>query len=132
MKISVKHVASFVFVLTMIVVPQIVFGATLGQQGGWSQGLTNGQTGGVSTQTPTAIITNIINYALAIIGFLGVLGFIIAGIMYLVSAGNEDTAEKAKSYMVNSIIGVIIALLGYVVMAAISTLLGAGGATTGL
>ncbi len=130
MKISIKHVVSFAFVLAVMVAPQVAFG--LANAGGWSNGLQNGQTGGVSTQTPTTIITNIINYALAIIGFLGVLGFIIAGIMYLISAGDETMAEKAKTYMINSIIGVIVALLGYVVMAAISTLLGAGGATTGL
>ncbi len=131
MKISVKHVVSFALLLAIMVAPQVAFGLTNGD-GGWANGLDNGKTGGVSTLTPTTIVTNIINYALAIIGFLGVLGFIISGIMYLVSAGDESQAEKAKSYMVNSIIGVIIALLGYVVMAAISTLLSAGGATTGL
>jgi uncharacterized membrane protein YjgN (DUF898 family) len=130
MKTTVKHIASFALVLSLMIAPQVAFGLT--NAGGWANGLENGQTGGVSTQTPTTIITNIINYALAIIGFLGVLGFIISGIMYLVSAGDESMAEKAKGYMVNSIIGVIVALLGYVVMAAISTLLGAGGATTGL
>jgi uncharacterized membrane protein YjgN (DUF898 family) len=130
MKISVKHIASLAVVFAIVVAPQAAFGLT--NAGGWSNGLSNGQTGGVSTQTPTTIITNIINYALAIIGFLGVLGFIISGIMYLVAAGDEGMAEKAKSNMVNSIIGVIVALLGYVVMAAISTLLSAGGATTGL
>ena len=87
---------------------------------------------GVATSTPSSILINIINYALAILGFLGILGFIIAGVMYILSAGDEASAKKAKGYMVNSIIGVIIALLGYVVIAAISTLLGAGGATTGL
>ncbi|MDD5083930.1 MAG: hypothetical protein PHT88_03290 [Candidatus Moranbacteria bacterium] len=132
MKISVKHIASFTLVLAILVLPQVVFGATIGQQGGWTQGLTNGTTGGVSQQTPTTIVTNIINYALAIIGFLGVLGFIISGIMYLVSAGDEAMAEKAKNNMVYAIIGVIVALLGYVVMAAISTLLSAGGANNGL
>jgi hypothetical protein len=128
MKKTMKHIASFALVIAVLVAPQVAFGLT--NAGGWSNGLTNGQTGGVSTQTPTTIITNVINYALAIIGFLGVLAFIIAGIMYLVSAGDEAQAEKAKSYMINAIIGVIIALLGYVVMSAISSLLGAS--TNGL
>ena len=132
MKITAKHIASFVFLLAIIALPSIAFGATIGGQGGWGQGLANGTTGGVSQKTPTEIITNIINYALAIIGFLGVLGFIISGIMYLVSAGDEGMAEKAKNNMVYAIIGVIVALLGYVVMAAISTLLAAGGSSTGL
>jgi hypothetical protein len=87
---------------------------------------------GVSTSTPSDILKNVINYALAIVGFLGILGFVISGIMYLVSAGDEDLAKRGKTYMVYSIIGVIIALVGYVVMAAISSLLGAGGSTGGL
>lgn len=132
MKKSMKHIASFALVLAIIVVPQIAFGATINEQGGWTKGLANGTTGEVSQLTPTVIIKNVINYALAIIGFLGVLGFIVAGIMYLVSAGDETLAEKAKGYMVNAIIGVVVALLGYVIMAAISTLLAAGGATQGL
>jgi hypothetical protein len=127
MKTTIRSSVSFVFTLAIVSIPQIAFGQ-------WDINANqSAATGfGVSTSTPTAILTNVVNYALAIIGFLGVLGFIIAGIMYLVSAGDEAKAEKAKGYMVNCIIGIVIALLGYVVMAAISTLLGAGGASSGL
>ena len=113
--------------LVATIIPKTVFGA-------WN--MANNQMAaasfGVSTSTFSGILTNIINYALAIVGFLGVLGFVISGIMYLVSAGDDDLAKKSKGYMVNSIIGITVALLGYVIMAAISTLLGAGGATSGL
>lgn len=134
MKNIIKHIASLVLVLSIVVVPQLTFAAITNGQGGFDVSGIKTDAGdfGISTATPTDILTNIINYALALIGFLGVLGFIISGIMYLVSAGDEGAAEKAKGYMVNSIIGVIIALLGYVVIAAISTLLGSGGATNGL
>lgn len=127
-----KNIASLALVLAIVVLPQVAFGATNREQAGWEQGLVNGQTGGVSRSTPTEIITRVINYALAIIGFLGVLGFIISGIMYLVSAGDEGAAEKAKGYMVNSIIGVVVALLGFVIMNAVSTLLLAGRSNDGL
>ncbi len=130
MKSAQQHFRKLFFsfaMLGLIALPNIAFGK-------WDISANqNAASGfGVSTSTPTSILTNIINYALAIIGFLGVLGFIIAGIMYLISAGDETLAEKAKGYMVNAIIGVVVALLGYVIMAAISALLGAGGATTGL
>ena len=137
-----KRIASLMLVLGVIVVPQFVFSVSSAAaqtkaelEAATKQGNASGfdvaddRVGGAAFgvagtgQTPTAIIKNIINYALAIVGFLGVLGFIISGIMYLVSAGDEGQAEKAKGYMVNSIIGVIVALLGYVVMAAVSTLL---------
>ena len=122
-----RNVAFSVAATTIALAPHVTLAA-------WNMGATqSAATGfGVSTSTPTAILTAVINYALALIGFLGVLGFVIAGIMYLISGGDETMTAKAKSYMISCIIGVIIALLGYVVMAAISSLLGAGGSTAGL
>ena len=131
MKKTMKHIASLALVLAIMILPQVAFGANNTQQAdGWSKNLQQNagdSSLGIAKETPTEIIKNVINYALAIIGFLGVLGFIISGIMYLVSAGDEGAAEKAKGYMVNSIIGVVVALLGYVVMAAVTTLLVGSG-----
>jgi hypothetical protein len=69
------------------------------------------------------IIWGILNWLLAIVGFAGVIGFAIAGIMYLTSAGGEDQIKLAKKAMVNSIYGVVVALLGLVVINAADTLL---------
>jgi hypothetical protein len=123
----VRNIAFSVVATALAVAPHVTLAA-------WNinQTQSNAQGFGLSTATPTTILSAVINYALAIIGFLGVLAFIISGIMYLVSAGDEKTASKAKGYMVYAIIGVVVALIGYVVMAAISSLLGAGGSTTGL
>lgn len=75
------------------------------------------------------IIATIIEWLLAIFGLLGILGFVISGVMYLVSAGDEDMAKRAKKGLIYSIIGIIVGLSGYVVMQAISGLLtGMGGA----
>ena len=52
------------------------------------------------------------------------IGFVIAGILYLTAAGNESQAEKAKNAMTYSIIGVIVALVGYVIIQAVSAWLG--------
>lgn len=85
---------------------------------------------GISTSTITGsggILNTIIAYALAIIGFFGILAFVIAGVMYLVSTGDEDTTKHAKNYMIYAVIGITVALLGFVIMATISSLLGAGG-----
>ena len=127
MSVKISHSIGVVVAFVSITLPSVAFGA-------WNMANNQGAAKklGISTSTPSLILTNIINYALAIIGFLGVLGFIISGIMYLVSAGDEDMAKTAKQNMVYAIIGVTVALIGYVVMAAISTILGAGGATGGL
>ena len=86
-----------------------------------------------STQLPSGTITNIITnfmkWALALLGVFAVIGFVIAGIMYLISAGNENMQEKAKKAMIYSIVGVIVGLLGYVIMQAVETWLGGTGTT---
>ena len=79
--------------------------------------------------TVLAIVTQAMNWILAIVGILGVVGFAIAGILYLTAAGNEDMISKAKKAMVMSIIGVIVALLGLVIMQAVKTWLGGTSAT---
>jgi len=63
-----------------------------------------------------SIIANILDWLLAIIGIVGIIGFAIAGILYLTSAGNEDRMTTAKRAMIYSIIGVIVALSGLVVL----------------
>ena len=85
-------------------------------------------TAGGGTNLPESsvmdIITNIMKWLLTAIGIIGVIGFAIAGILYLTAAGDEDRIKKAKSAMVMSIIGVIVALVGVVALQAASTMLG--------
>jgi len=71
-----------------------------------------------------AILKNGMNWLLIIVGILGVVGFVIAGILYLTAAGDDTQIEKAKKAMVYSIVGVIVALLGIVILQAASAFLG--------
>ena len=64
------------------------------------------------------IVRNILNWLLGILSVVSLIGFIIAGIMYLTAAGDETQAEKAKKAMLYSIIGVIVGLSGFVVFQA--------------
>jgi hypothetical protein len=125
MKKIMKHIASFALVLAVIVVPQAVSAAGTAFKWDMSVASDKAELFGISIETPSNILTTIIGYILAIVAFLGVLMFIISGIMYLVSAGDEKKSASAKATMTNAIIGIIVALIGYVVMAAISTLVGA-------
>jgi hypothetical protein len=85
------------------------------------------------TQLPSGSIMNIIksimNWLLTLVGILGVIGFAIAGILYLTAAGDEDRIGLAKRAMTWSIVGVIVALLGLVIIQAANTMLG-GSSTT--
>ncbi len=69
------------------------------------------------------IIKNLLTWILSIFGLLAVIGFIIAGIMYIISSGDDDAMKKAKKAMTYSIIGVIVALSGLVVIFAVDSAL---------
>lgn len=90
---------------------------TSAQNTGWnpstlsSSGLPSGQIGD--------IIRAVLFWLLGSIGVLAVIGFVISGIMYIVSTGDDDTIKKAKSYMFNCIIGVVVALSGLVIVYAV-------------
>ncbi|NMC87266.1 MAG: hypothetical protein GYA69_02320 [Candidatus Moranbacteria bacterium] len=69
------------------------------------------------------IITSAMNWLLILVGILGVIGFVIAGIIYLTAAGDEDQIAKGKKAMIYSIVGVIVALLGVVIIQAVQGML---------
>ena len=78
---------------------------------------------GLSGATIKQILTNLLSWMLAIIGIIGIIGFIIAGVQYLLSAGDDDMIETAKRNMKWAIVGVVVALGGFVIIQAINTLL---------
>lgn len=69
------------------------------------------------------ILQNFMTWLLVIVGILGVIGFVISGIIYLTAAGNEEQAQKGKRTMVYSIVGIIVAMLGAIIMKAAQALL---------
>jgi hypothetical protein len=71
----------------------------------------------------TDIAKTIMTWILGMVGFLGVIGFAIAGILYLTSAGDEDKIGTAKKAMTWAIVGVVVALLGVVIIKAADSML---------
>lgn len=72
----------------------------------------------------TGIVSNFMTWILGLVGLLGIIGFAIAGILYLTAAGDDDRISTAKRAMTWSIVGVIVALLGVVIIQAANTMLG--------
>lgn len=70
--------------------------------------------GGVKT-----ILSRVLVWVLGIFGILALISFVIAGIQYFVSAGNDNAMQNAKRNMTFSIIGVVIGLAGVVIVKAI-------------
>lgn len=69
------------------------------------------------------IVTNIMYWILGIFGFLAIIAFAISGIQYILSVGDEKSIDTAKRSMKWSIIGVVVALSGLVIIYAVDRML---------
>ena len=69
------------------------------------------------------ILLNLMSWLFGIFGFLSIIAFLIAGMQYLIAAGNPDSAKKAKQNVQYSIIGILVALSGFIIILAISNFL---------
>ena len=78
---------------------------------------------GLSDRPIIDIVENLMNWLLGLFGLLGIIAFVISGIQYLTAAGDENQAETAKRNMKFSIIGVIVALSGWIIINAIDSAL---------
>ena len=73
--------------------------------------------------TFTGLVLVIINLALSIVGLISVLYIIIGGFRYVTAAGNEEASEGAKNTIWHAVIGLIVVILSFVIVRAISVAL---------
>jgi hypothetical protein len=75
-----------------------------------------GKTDGLATDsisgalTIKKIVENVLNFLLAIIGLLSMIGLVVGGSYYLTAYGDEKRAETGKKMITASIIGIVVAL----------------------
>ncbi len=60
-------------------------------------------------------VNNIINIALSLLGIIFVLLAIYGGVIFMTARGNEEQTKKAKSVIIQSIIGLIIIISAYAI-----------------
>lgn len=72
------------------------------------------------------VIKNVASWILVILGSIALISFVIAGIIYLTSLGDDKRMERAKRAMLYSIIGVVVGLSGFVLIQAINSWLAGG------
>lgn len=125
-----KKLKKIYLIIPVIIAPLLVASTAYAiGSGTWTSSLSSLKTTtGLPNATITDIIKNIMLWLLYILGFIGIIGFVISGVMYLLSAGDETMAGRAKKGMTYSIIGIIVALSGLVIITAVSAIL--GGAET--
>lgn len=78
---------------------------------------------GLSEAPVADLLIKLMNWLLAIFGFLAIIAFVISGIQYFMAAGDEKTAETAKRNMKYSIIGIVVTLSGWIIIQAIDSAL---------
>jgi len=66
-----------------------------------------------------AILKSVLSWMLGIIGMIALIAFVISGIQYLTSHGDEKQIATAKLTMTYAAIGIIAALSGFIVIQAI-------------
>jgi type IV secretory pathway VirB2 component (pilin) len=69
-------------------------------------------------------ITNIINFALGLLGLIAVAFLIFAGIMMVTAGGDQANIDKAKKIITYAVIGIVIILLSYTIVTFVTTALG--------
>lgn len=94
--------------------------------GYWQAGICFPGGTGLSNAPVYEILYKLVWWLLAIVGFIGIIAFTISGMQYLLSAGSEKMIETAKHNMTYSIIGMVVALSGLVVIFFIHEMLSGG------
>lgn len=74
--------------------------------------------GGIGT-----VLDNVLIWLLGIFGVLALIAFVISGVMYLTSRGDQSQIDNAKNAMTWSIIGVVVGLSGVIVISTIEELM---------
>lgn len=74
---------------------------------------------GLPSNTVQGVLKNLLTWLLGTMGILAMIGFIISGIMYIMSSGNDDMITKAKSGFKYSVIGITVALSSFIIIQAV-------------
>ena len=123
-----KKLLVFIILIFIFALPIFNVCAQTAGSAGSKYGLTNTaqvaeltETGEVSR--PQDIVAKIVGYILAMLGVVFLVQIIFAGYGWMLAGGNEEKIKKAKDKITNSVIGLAIVLLAYIVSSAIFDLL---------
>lgn len=111
---SIKKTLAFGAAMALVLLPMAAgaqFDASRGSSGT-----------GLSTRDFYDVVYTILQYGLAILTILGVIGFVISGIVFI-TAGGAGKADDARKWLIYSIVGILVGLIGYIVIRLIQGLL---------
>ena len=79
---------------------------------------------GLSSANLVTVIGNAISWFLGFLGLILLIIFIYAGFLYMTAGGDPDKVKKAKAWMKNGVIGLVIILLSYSIVTYIISVFG--------
>lgn len=65
------------------------------------------------------VLISLMQLLISLVGILAVLAFVISGIFYLTSAGDEDRMERGKRGMIYAVVGLVISVASFIILTAI-------------
>ena len=79
------------------------------------------QAGPMSDAKPISYFaTNITNFVISVVAVVAILMIVVSGLMYITSAGDESKVANAKKSLTTGIVGLVIALVAFVIVKTIS------------
>ena len=76
--------------------------------------------GADSDITVNELILRIVNFLLGVAAVVAILFIVIGGFRYIMSAGNEEQAQKGKKTLINAVIGLVIVILSYAIVSVVA------------
>lgn len=82
--------------------------------------------------TLSSVIQFAINVIIFVAGFLAFIYLVISGFQYITAGGDAEKATKARTGILNAIIGIIVIALAYIIIRSVGGLFGGANAPTNL
>jgi len=117
MKFYLKNIAMLTAFLAIICLPFLVRADYSPEPILFDPGSNVQQETQLGNKSPVETTSNIINWALGVLGLFTVALMIYAGFIWMYARGNEEEAAKAKKILEGAVIGLIIILTSYGVAA---------------
>ncbi len=70
------------------------------------------------------VIEDVLYYVLSFVAILSILSIVVSGIIYITSGGESKRTDQAKGWLTYSIVGLVVAILGYAIVKSVGLALG--------
>jgi len=101
-------------------------GLPLYEAAGSGVDLTAVKESGLADTKIETILEKFLTWLLGVVGIIALIGLVVSGIIYLISAGNDEMITKAKKYMTYCLVGIVVVLASFVIVKALDTLIKGG------